>query len=121
MLPRRIGKSKWRGEPFFPDFPFYSLGRRRESIPAIDRKPAPLQTAQGCGTHNFNITRASASAHSNNLLGLQTVVHPATNNGVHVYTLGKGGQWLYQPVGDNKPTQINPYLSWLNPCSQGSK
>jgi hypothetical protein len=30
------------------------VGRGQESIPFVDRKPAPLQKAQGCGTPLFS-------------------------------------------------------------------
>jgi len=52
------------------------IKQAQESIPFIDEKPAPLQTAQGCGTQNLKIIRDLGSAHPNNLLALQSMARP---------------------------------------------
>jgi len=53
------------------------IEQAKESIQFIDKKTAPLQTAQGCRTPDLKITRSSAFARPNNLLALQSVAHPA--------------------------------------------
>jgi hypothetical protein len=53
------------------------IEQAKESIQFIDKKTAPLQTAQGCRTPDLKITRSSAFTHPNNLLALQSVAHPA--------------------------------------------